>query len=194
MNLLRAASTISLFTLASRVTGLARDVVVAAAFGAGASLDAFNVAFRIPNLLRRLFGEGAFTPGVRAGPGPGPGDARATSATRRMVDAVATVLFCVLVVTCVVGVVAAPVIVWLMASGLVRFDEAVVMTADHVPVHRPDLAGLALGRRAQHLEALRRAGGDAGAAQRRHDRRRLGAGAALRALGPRRRSTPWPPA
>ena len=61
MNLLRAASTISLFTLASRVTGLVRDVVVASVFGAGASLDAFNVAFRIPNLLRRLFGEGAFS-------------------------------------------------------------------------------------------------------------------------------------
>ena len=51
MNLLRAASTISLFTLASRITGLARDVVMASAFGAGASLDAFYVAFRIPNLL-----------------------------------------------------------------------------------------------------------------------------------------------
>ena len=127
MNLLRAASTISLFTLASRVTGLARDVVVASAFGAGASLDAFNVAFRIPNLLRRLFGEGAFTQAfvpalaqVRASEGDEP--------TRRMVDAVATVLFCVLAVTCVVGVVAAPVIVWLMASGLARFDESVAMT------------------------------------------------------------------
>jgi len=127
MNLLRAASTISLFTLASRVTGLARDVIVASAFGAGASLDAFNVAFRIPNLLRRLFGEGAFTQAfvptlahVRASEGD--------DATRRMVDAVATVLFCVLVVTCVVGVIAAPIVVWLMASGLVRFDQAVVMT------------------------------------------------------------------
>ena len=61
MNLLRAASTISLLTLASRVTGLVRDIVIASAFGASASFDAFNVAFRIPNLLRRLFGEGAFS-------------------------------------------------------------------------------------------------------------------------------------
>ena len=127
MNLLRAASTISLFTLASRVTGLARDVVVASAFGAGASLDAFNVAFRIPNLLRRLFGEGAFTQAFV----PALAQARAAEgdeATRLMVDAVATVLFCVLALTCVVGVVAAPVVVWLMASGLAHFDEAVVMT------------------------------------------------------------------
>ena len=127
MNLLRAASTISLFTLASRVSGLARDVVVAAMFGAGATLDAFNVAFRIPNLLRRLFGEGAFSQAfvpALAHLRQSEGDA----ATQRMIDAVATVLVQVLVVTCVVGVVAAPVIVWLMASGLARFDDAVLMT------------------------------------------------------------------
>ncbi len=127
MNLLRAASTISLFTLASRVTGLARDVVVAAVFGAGASYDAFAVAFRIPNLLRRLFGEGAFSQAfvptlahLRASEGD--------EATHRMIDAVASVLLYVLVVTCVVGVIAAPVMIWLMGSGLADFDAGVVMT------------------------------------------------------------------
>ena len=53
MNLLKAASTVSLFTLASRITGLVRELLVAATFGASAATDAFNVAFRIPNLLRR---------------------------------------------------------------------------------------------------------------------------------------------
>jgi putative peptidoglycan lipid II flippase len=127
MNLLRAASTISLFTLASRITGLIRDVVVSSVFGAGASFDAFNVAFRIPNLLRRLFAEGAFSQAfvptlarTRAADGD--------EATRRLADAVATVLFSALVVTCIVGVIAAPVVVWLMGSGLERFDQAVVMT------------------------------------------------------------------
>src|SRR5450755_4437018 len=102
MNLLRAASTISLFTLASRITGLMRDVVISAVFGAGASFDAFNVAFRIPNLLRRLFGEGAFTQAfvptlarVRSADGD--------AATRQLVDAVATILFAALVLTCVAG-------------------------------------------------------------------------------------------
>jgi len=61
MNLLKAASTVSLLTLASRVTGLLREQLIAAAFGASAATDAFNVAFRIPNLLRRLFAEGAFS-------------------------------------------------------------------------------------------------------------------------------------
>jgi putative peptidoglycan lipid II flippase len=60
MSLLRAAATVSSFTLLSRITGLARDIIIARAFGAGALTDAFWVAFRIPNLLRRLFAEGAF--------------------------------------------------------------------------------------------------------------------------------------
>jgi len=52
MNLLRAASTISLLTLTSRITGLVREQLVAGLFGATAFTDAFLVAFRIPNLLR----------------------------------------------------------------------------------------------------------------------------------------------
>ena len=107
MNLLRAASTISLFTLASRITGLMRDVVISSVFGAGASFDAFNVAFRIPNLLRRLFGEGAFSQAfvpMLARTRAAEGD----EATKRLIDAVATVLAVALVLTCVVGIVAAP--------------------------------------------------------------------------------------
>ena len=61
MNLLKAMSAVSGMTLASRVTGLAREVLAAAWFGAGLQMDAFNVAFRAPNMLRRLFAEGAFS-------------------------------------------------------------------------------------------------------------------------------------
>src|SRR3546814_11885479 len=61
MSLLRSAATISSFTLFSRITGLMRDVLIASSFGAGPLTDAFWVAFRIPNLLRRLFAEGAFS-------------------------------------------------------------------------------------------------------------------------------------
>ncbi|MEO7151067.1 MAG: murein biosynthesis integral membrane protein MurJ, partial [Burkholderiaceae bacterium] len=127
MNLLRAASTISMLTLASRVTGLARDVITAQLFGASALMDAFNVAFRIPNLLRRLFAEGAFSQAfvpILAVTRAREGD----EATRRLIDAVATVLFWALLLTCGLGVVVAPVVVWLMASGLARFDAAVLMT------------------------------------------------------------------
>jgi len=127
MNLLRAASTVSLFTLASRITGLAREAVVAAAFGASGWMDAYQVAFRIPNLLRRLFAEGAFSQAfvpILAETRAREGD----EVTRRLIDAVATVLFWALLVTCAIGIVAAPVVVWVMASGLERFDGAVVMT------------------------------------------------------------------
>jgi putative peptidoglycan lipid II flippase len=127
MNLLRAASTISLLTLVSRISGLARDVIVAQMFGAGAWMDAFNVAFRIPNFLRRLFGEGAFTQAfvpILATTRASEGD----EATSRLIDAVATILFWVLALTCVIGVAAAPIVVFLMASGLQQFDGAVLMT------------------------------------------------------------------
>ena len=127
MNLLRAASTVSLFTLASRITGLARELFVAATFGASASTDAFNVAFRIPNLLRRLFAEGAFSQAfvpILAATRSREGD----EATQRLIDAVATVLFWALLVLSVLGVVFAPAVVWVMASGLAAFDDAVVMT------------------------------------------------------------------
>ncbi|HEY8977692.1 MAG TPA: murein biosynthesis integral membrane protein MurJ [Burkholderiaceae bacterium] len=127
MNLLKAASTVSLLTLASRVSGLVRDQLIAASFGASGFTDAYNVAFRIPNLLRRLFAEGAFSQAfvpLLANTRISEGDA----ATHKLVDAVATVLGWVLLVTCVIGVLAAPALVWALASGLERFDAAVVMT------------------------------------------------------------------
>ena len=61
MSLLRSAATISALTMLSRITGLVRDMLIARYFGAGAATDAFYVAFRIPNMLRRLFAEGAFS-------------------------------------------------------------------------------------------------------------------------------------
>ncbi|HEX6362356.1 MAG TPA: murein biosynthesis integral membrane protein MurJ [Albitalea sp.] len=127
MNLLRTASTVSLLTLASRVTGLVRETLVAAAFGASAWADAYQVAFRIPNLLRRLFAEGAFSQAFV----PILADTRTREgevATRHLIDAVATALFWVLLATCAVGVVGAPVLVYLMAAGLAQFDGAVAMT------------------------------------------------------------------
>jgi putative peptidoglycan lipid II flippase len=59
--LARSAGVISIATMASRILGVARETVLAAMFGAGTEMDAFNVAFRVPNLLRDLFAEGAMT-------------------------------------------------------------------------------------------------------------------------------------
>ena len=60
MNLYRAFATVGGLTMVSRVLGFARDILIAATLGSGAVADAFFVAFRFPNLFRRLFGEGAF--------------------------------------------------------------------------------------------------------------------------------------
>ena len=60
MNLLKAITTVGGYTLLSRVFGFIRDILIANFLGAGAAADAFFVAFRFPNLFRRLFAEGAF--------------------------------------------------------------------------------------------------------------------------------------
>ena len=60
MKLYRAFATVGGLTMVSRVLGFARDILIAATLGSGAVADAFFVAFRFPNLFRRLFGEGAF--------------------------------------------------------------------------------------------------------------------------------------
>jgi len=131
VTLFKSASLVSLLTLASRITGLVRELLIAATFGASAMTDAFNVAFRIPNLLRRLFAEGAFSQAfvpVLAATREQEGDA----ATRVLIDRVATVLAWAVVVTSVLGVLAAPFLVWAMAAGLQQnpesFDAAVVLT------------------------------------------------------------------
>ena len=61
--LLRSSGVVGMMTMLSRVLGLVRDMVIARYFGAGAGADAFFVAFKIPNFLRRLFAEGAFSAG-----------------------------------------------------------------------------------------------------------------------------------
>ena len=63
MTVLRAAFTVGSFTMVSRVTGFARDMLIAAALGAGPAADAFFVSLKLANLFRRLFAEGAFGSG-----------------------------------------------------------------------------------------------------------------------------------
>ncbi|MEC4719506.1 murein biosynthesis integral membrane protein MurJ [Noviherbaspirillum sp. CPCC 100848] len=131
MNLLKTLATVSGMTMLSRVTGLLRELLIARAFGASAYTDAFNVAFRIPNLLRRLFAEGAFSQAfvpILAEYKNQKGEA----ATKELADHVATVLIWALVLTCILGIVAAPVVVYLIATGLAddpsAYSSAVLMT------------------------------------------------------------------
>lgn len=128
VSLFKTASVVSLLTLASRVTGLIRDLLIASIFGASAMTDAFNVAWRIPNLFRRWFAEGAFTQAfvpILAATRAEHGEA----ATRQLIQRTATVLFWILLLLSILGVAFAPILVWAMASGLSQgFDAAVLMT------------------------------------------------------------------
>ena len=131
MSLLRSAATISLLTLLSRITGLVREMLIARYFGAGAATDAFYVAFRIPNMLRRLFAEGAFSqafvPMLSHVKEKCPADEQ-----KAFTDRVFTLLALAVFGVTVLGVFAAPVLVWLLASGLAdnptAFDLASQMT------------------------------------------------------------------
>lgn len=123
MNLHKTLATVSGMTMLSRVTGLLRELLIARAFGASAYTDAFFVAFRIPNLLRRLFAEGAFSQAfvpILAEYKNQKGEAQ----TRQLVDQVATALMWALVLTCVLGIVGAPAVVYFTATGLQTDPEA----------------------------------------------------------------------
>jgi putative peptidoglycan lipid II flippase len=130
MNLLKALATVSSMTLVSRVLGLVRDVLIARVFGAGLGTDAFFVAFRIPNLLRRLFAEGAFSQAfvpilAEYRTARGDGD------TKVLVDRVATLLATILIIVSLLGIIAAPLIIYLSAPGFSadagKFDLTVAM-------------------------------------------------------------------
>ena len=116
MNLLRTLATVSSLTMVSRLLGYVRDFFIARAFGAGLASDAFFIAFKIPNLLRRLFAEGAFSQAFV--PILAEYKNRATPEdTKSLIDSIATLLFLALVVAAALGVVAAPLIIHATAPG-----------------------------------------------------------------------------
>ncbi|MBA6418169.1 murein biosynthesis integral membrane protein MurJ [Pseudomonas sp. 5Ae-yellow] len=115
-SLLRSGMVVSVMTLLSRILGMVRDVVVAAYFGSQSEADAFFIAFKIPNFLRRLFAEGAFAQAFvpvlseyRA--------KRALADVKQLVDRVTGTLGLTLAAITAVGVAGAPVLIMLFAPG-----------------------------------------------------------------------------
>lgn len=123
----RAAGVVGAATLLSRIFGYVRDMVLASFFGAGMAADAFIAAFRIPNLLRRLFGEGslslAFVPVFTDALINGDRE----DAHRLAVSSLKLLLVCLSVVA-IVGVVAAPLIIRAVAPGFVSPPEKMALT------------------------------------------------------------------
>jgi putative peptidoglycan lipid II flippase len=131
MNLLRALVTVSGMTLLSRILGFVRDFVIARTFGAGMATDAFFQAFKLPNLLRRMFAEGAFSQAFV----PVLGEYRSRRSeeeTHILVDRVTCVLSLVLFGVTALGVAAAPLFVWISAPGFAadasKFELTVTLT------------------------------------------------------------------
>ncbi len=116
MNLLKSLAAISSMTMFSRVLGFARDAIVARVFGAGVATDAFFVAFKLPNLLRRIFAEGAFSQAFV----PILAEYKAQQgeeATRTFIAYIAGLLTLVLAVITVLGMLAAPWVIFVTAKG-----------------------------------------------------------------------------
>ncbi len=130
-------------TMISRVLGFLRDMVIARLFGAGAGADAFFVAFRIPNFLRRLFAEGAFSPAfvpilseykIR----------RSKEDVQELVDHVAGTLGVILFAVTMIGVIAAPLLVMVFAPGFLHDPERYGLTAVMLRITFPYLLFISL--------------------------------------------------
>ena len=143
MSLLKALATVSSMTLLSRILGFVRDLVIARAFGAGLFTDAFFVAFRIPNLLRRLFAEGAFSQAfvpILAEFKNQRGDRE----TKSLVDHVAGTLSVALVAVTVLGVLGAPLIIYLTAPGFSATPDKFRLTVELLRITFPYLVFISL--------------------------------------------------
>ncbi|MBK7814953.1 MAG: murein biosynthesis integral membrane protein MurJ [Rhodocyclaceae bacterium] len=142
-SLLRSLATVSGMTLLSRILGFARDFVIARAFGAGMMTDAFFVAFRLPNLLRRLFAEGAFSQAFvpmlaeyR--------NRRGDDETRQLVDRVATLLFVTVALVALLGIVGAPLLIHVSAPGFASDAGKFGLTVELARITFPYILFMAL--------------------------------------------------
>ncbi|MBA0216704.1 murein biosynthesis integral membrane protein MurJ [Pectobacterium brasiliense] len=136
MNLLKSLAAVSSMTMLSRVLGFVRDAIVARIFGAGMATDAFFVAFKLPNLLRRIFAEGAFSQAfvpILAEYKSQQGD----EATRTFLAYVSGMLTLILALVTVAGMVAAPWVIMVTAPGFAATPERFALTSDLLRVTFP---------------------------------------------------------
>ncbi len=143
MNLLKALATISSVTFISRILGFVRDMLIARIFGAGVATDAFIVAFRIPNLLRRLFAEGAFSQAFVPILAEYK-NRRTVEETRELIDHVSKLLGIALFLVTLIGVVSAPLIIYITAPGFSDNPEKFALTAELLRITFPYILFISL--------------------------------------------------
>jgi putative peptidoglycan lipid II flippase len=142
-SLLRSSAVVSVMTLLSRVLGMVRDMVVAAYFGSSPAADAFFIAFKIPNFMRRLFAEGAFAQAFvpvlseyRA--------QRSLAEVKQLVDRVAGTLGLTLTALTALGVVASPYLIMLFAPGFRGEPEKLALAGELLRITFPYLLLISL--------------------------------------------------
>ncbi|HZV54019.1 MAG TPA: murein biosynthesis integral membrane protein MurJ [Rhodocyclaceae bacterium] len=142
-SLLRSLATVSGMTLLSRILGFVRDFVIARSFGAGLATDAFFVAFRLPNLLRRLFAEGAFSQAFvpllaeyR--------NRRGEEDTKQLVDRTATALFLAVLLVAILGIIGAPALIYVSAPGFSADAGKFALTVELTRITFPYILFMAL--------------------------------------------------
>ena len=136
MNLLKSLAAVSSITMLSRILGFVRDTIIARTFGAGMATDAFFIAFKLPNLLRRIFAEGAFSQAfvpILAEYKSQQGE----EATRTFIAYVSGLLTLVLALVTALGIIAAPWVIWATAPGFVDSPEKFALTSDLLRVTFP---------------------------------------------------------
>jgi putative peptidoglycan lipid II flippase len=141
--LLKSTSVVGSMTLLSRLSGLAREIAFSHWLGAGVLMDAFVVAFKIPNLFRRFFAEGAFSQAFvpviteyRS--------LRGEAETRELIDRTAGTFALILAAVTVVGVIAAPVLTLVFAAGFVSDDGRYALATDMLRLTFPYLLFISL--------------------------------------------------
>ncbi len=142
-SLLRSTSLVSLMTFVSRIMGFARDMIIAQYFGAQAGMDAFYVAFRIPNFMRRLFAEGAFAQAFV----PVLAEYQKTASRdeiRLFLARIAGSLSAVLSLVTVIGVIAAPLIVYVFAPGFGQDSTRSILATEMLHLTFPYLMLISL--------------------------------------------------
>jgi putative peptidoglycan lipid II flippase len=141
--LFKATSLVGGMTLISRILGFARDMVLARYFGAGMVMDAFTMAFKIPNFGRRTFGEGAFSLAFV----PVLSEYKVTRShedVKLLTDQVAGSLGLALIAVTAVGVLGAPVVMWIFAPGFSNFPDKYELSVQMLRVTFPYLMFISL--------------------------------------------------
>jgi len=142
-SLLRSTSVVSLMTFLSRIMGFVRDMLIAQLFGAEAGMDAFYVAFKIPNFMRRLFSEGAFSQAFV----PVLSEyqkKRSIEDVRIFLARIAGTLSLVLLCVTVIGIVAAPLIIRIFAPGFGDDSERFALASNMLQLTFPYLMLISL--------------------------------------------------